>query len=70
MNTDTWTRGPVYPVASCRRCGASVEPEDVASGFCWHCGDMGALEFKDEIAPHLDAARKQYRETLNGLADR
>ena len=48
MTQDTWTLGPVYPVASCRRCGAAIPAEDVASGFCWHCGDMGAVEFLPE----------------------
>lgn len=43
--TKTWTLGPDYPIVRCRRCGASLEPKDIKSGFCWVCGDMGAVEF-------------------------
>jgi len=44
----TWTLGPNYPIVRCRRCGASLEQADIASGFCWVCGDMGAVEFTRE----------------------
>ena len=50
MNQDTWTRGPVYPVACCSRCGADADAAAVASGFCWQCGYLGAVEFKEQDA--------------------
>jgi len=50
MAQDTWTLGPIYPVAVCRRCGMPADASDVASGVCWHCGDMGAVEFKEPDA--------------------
>ena len=49
--TDTWTLGPAYPVASCRRCGFAMKAEDVASGWCPRCGDMGAVEFEEDNHP-------------------
>ena len=47
---DTWTLGPKYPAARCTRCGADADPEHVASGFCWRCGYLGAVEFKEDDA--------------------
>jgi predicted amidophosphoribosyltransferase len=44
----TWTLGPDYPKVRCGRCGAHLEPKDIASGWCWLCGDMGAVEFLRE----------------------
>ena len=48
MTQDTWTLGPFYPVASCTRCGADLDAKDVASGFCYRCGYLGAVEFLPE----------------------
>ena len=47
MKTETWTEGPEYPHIGCRRCGATLEWKDVISGWCWRCGDMGAVEFTE-----------------------
>lgn len=44
----SWTLGPIYPVVRCRRCDAHLEPKDIKSGWCWVCGDMGAVEFLRE----------------------
>ena len=44
----TWALGPDYPIVRCRRCGSHLEVGDIASGFCWVCGDMGAVEFTRE----------------------
>jgi hypothetical protein len=41
----TWTLGPDYPIVRCRRCAASLDKKDIASGWCPICGDMGAVEF-------------------------
>lgn len=41
----TWTLGPEYPVVRCHQCGASLDKKDIASGFCWVCGDMGVVEY-------------------------
>jgi len=48
MTAVTWTEGPEYPMVRCRRCGASLDQDAIASGFCWVCGDMGAVEFLRE----------------------
>ena len=48
MKPETWTLGPRYPVASCTRCGAEADAKDVATGFCWRCGYLGAVEFLRE----------------------
>ena len=50
MKSETWTLGPTYPVAMCTRCGADMDAKDVATGFCFRCGYLGAVEFKEE--PH------------------
>ena len=44
----TWTLGPTYAVARCTRCGSDADAKDVATGVCWVCGYMGAVEFKPE----------------------
>ena len=46
---DTWTRRPdsIEPAAYCTRCAAAANDKDVASGFCWRCGYLGAVEFKE-----------------------
>jgi rRNA maturation endonuclease Nob1 len=48
MEAKTWTLGPDYPIVRCHRCGSHLELKDIKSGWCWVCGDMGAVEFKRE----------------------
>ena len=47
MKTETWTEGPEYPAAQCTRCGAPADLKHVVSGWCWRCGYLGAVEFKE-----------------------